>query len=303
MTKRLRYRSNLLNGALLVGLVSASLCGMILLSHSIRTSDGVFVAILANALIQTCVQMRLDLLQHEAAHYKLMSSRKINDFLGNVVCSLPMLSSLNSYRAFHFAHHRHLGDLSSDPEVRYYGMQQYHYKPMSPVQFAGTFMLDLSGFHFMQFSFRSMIDDINEEGYGPTLKIFGWHGIVAYFVGFEIYAVGWLLPMMTIKFTLSKIQGYSEHIIYQRPTAASGHTVSASPFLRFILFPLNSHLHVVHHLEPHVPWALLPERRHHYKCWPTINGLSGEGGLLKTLVGRHEFVNASGGSLSGKQRS
>ena len=284
MTRKLRYRVDFLNGMLLSGLALTSISGLALLDRSIRASDSVFGAIFANMLIQTFVQMRLDQLQHEAAHYKLTSSRELNDFLGHFACSIPMLSSLKSYRSFHFAHHRYLGNFSLDPEVRYYGMQHYYYHAMSRARFASNVFLDLIGFHFVQFFCRSLIDDIKDNGYATITKIICCHLIFAIFVGFEIYALGWLLPMMTLKFALSKIQGYSEHIIYQRPTAATGHTVAVCGLVRFWLFPLNSHLHVVHHLVPHVPWVLLPERNQHYSRWTTIYGLWGHHGLFRRLV-------------------
>jgi len=66
--------------------------------------------------------------------------------------------------------------------------------------------------------------------------------------------------------------------------AQKGHTIAATAAVRFFLFPLNSHLHVVHHLEPATPWFLLPKRSQRYSSWDRINGVFGEGGLLQRLM-------------------
>jgi fatty acid desaturase len=92
------------------------------------------------------------------------------------------------------------------------------------------------------------------------------------------------MPMMTIKFAASKLQAYSEHVLYQKPILQKGHTIAATAAVRFFLFPLNSHLHVVHHLEPATPWFLLPKRSQRYSSWDRINGVFGEGGLLQRLM-------------------
>ena len=51
-------------------------------------------------------QHALAILMHEAAHYRLMPNRTLNDFFGELLAGWPILISMRAYRWLHFAHHR-----------------------------------------------------------------------------------------------------------------------------------------------------------------------------------------------------
>src|SRR4051812_26510305 len=66
-------------------------------------------------------QQGLIVLIHEASHRKLFRNARLNDVVGEVVLSWPFFISMYSYRANHFAHHRHL-NTEYDPDwTRYLG--------------------------------------------------------------------------------------------------------------------------------------------------------------------------------------
>jgi fatty acid desaturase len=50
-------------------------------------------------------QLGFAVMMHEAAHYSLFSSRKVNDHVATWLCAYPVWSDLYAYRRYHMAHH------------------------------------------------------------------------------------------------------------------------------------------------------------------------------------------------------
>ena len=61
----------------------------------------------------------LQTFQHEAAHYLLAPSRRLNDFLANALLGPLFGQAIQPYREIHFGHHRHLGT-PEDTEHTYF---------------------------------------------------------------------------------------------------------------------------------------------------------------------------------------
>src|SRR5690349_13364944 len=51
-------------------------------------------------------QLGLAVLMHDAAHGILTNNKKLNDFLGQVICAWPVITDLHLYRTYHLHHHR-----------------------------------------------------------------------------------------------------------------------------------------------------------------------------------------------------
>jgi fatty acid desaturase len=64
------------------------------------------------------VQHRLAALGHEASHYTLLQNKWLNDLVGDLLCLLPLTSSVHHYRYFHMAHHQFVNDPEHDPDLR-----------------------------------------------------------------------------------------------------------------------------------------------------------------------------------------
>ena len=62
---------------------------------------------------------RLSLFLHEGAHFLLAPTKRLNDWLCDVLVSPLVLTSVASYRPGHMLHHRHLGE-TNDPERSYH---------------------------------------------------------------------------------------------------------------------------------------------------------------------------------------
>jgi fatty acid desaturase len=63
------------------------------------------------------IQHRLAGLGHESAHYTLLKNKLLNDFVGDIFCMFPILSTVHFYRLFHLAHHQYTNDPERDPDL------------------------------------------------------------------------------------------------------------------------------------------------------------------------------------------
>lgn len=61
-------------------------------------------------------QRALSNLVHDASHFNLFSSKKMNDVVSNLLGAFPMLDMVEAYRRSHIMHHRFLGDEHLDPD-------------------------------------------------------------------------------------------------------------------------------------------------------------------------------------------
>ena len=63
------------------------------------------------------LQHRLASLGHEASHYTFMKHRFLNDFIPDLFCMFPILTTVHFYRVFHMAHHQYTNDPERDPDL------------------------------------------------------------------------------------------------------------------------------------------------------------------------------------------
>ncbi len=93
------------------------------------------VFLLAIVLIGA-VQHRLAGLGHEASHYTFMKHRFLNDFLPDLFCMFPLITTVHFYRVFHMAHHQFTNDPRHDPDLLNLGHGKRAFEfPMTRRQF------------------------------------------------------------------------------------------------------------------------------------------------------------------------
>src|SRR5271166_1880060 len=63
------------------------------------------------------LQHRLAGLGHEASHYTFLKNRFFNDFIPDLFCMFPLLTTVHFYRVFHMAHHQFTNDPQRDPDL------------------------------------------------------------------------------------------------------------------------------------------------------------------------------------------
>jgi fatty acid desaturase len=231
--------------------------------------SGLWVIRLAALPIIAALQNHLQILLHEGAHFQIHPQRKWNDLWTDLFCAVPFFGLVRHYRHFHFAHHRHLLDPKRDPEIEFYAEQGYFFEKKSRGALLKMLFLDACGYHYFQFFFSYhfyLVQEVRAKRM-PGLALRDWLlliGSLSVSLGGIAWAHGllklvfyWLLPQPTFLFLFLKLQGYGEHT--QRATRIEDCTLSHELGLltRFFIYPLNSELHLEHHLYPSVPWYRL----------------------------------------------
>lgn len=83
--------------------------------------------------------LALAILMHEASHYSLFKSKKLNDIIGSWLCAYPTWQDLRRYRPHHLAHHKYTGSEKDPDKDLVAGF------PLSKSSLARKFFRDLTG--------------------------------------------------------------------------------------------------------------------------------------------------------------
>ncbi|MDB5228763.1 MAG: fatty acid desaturase, partial [Bacteroidota bacterium] len=75
----------------------------------------IFTVILALFIIGG-KQLGCAIIMHDASHYSLFKSRKLNDIIGNLFGAYPIFNNIGQYRPYHFQHHIATGT-PDDPDI------------------------------------------------------------------------------------------------------------------------------------------------------------------------------------------
>jgi len=113
------YTVPLVAAAYVLSIPLLAAVGIIVSAHiSIAFLAHVFIALM---LIVSARQMRgMECLVHEASHYNFSRRNKgLNDFMADVLCAWPMLSTVSNYRRSHMDHHRLIGTAADACHQRY----------------------------------------------------------------------------------------------------------------------------------------------------------------------------------------
>ncbi len=123
---------------------------------------------IATFLINGCLIHRIGLMGHEASHYMLVSNRKWNDVLADLLCFFPIWSSLVQYRNKHLNHHLYPNNPGKDPNLAGEKAEELFAKfPMPKPAFIYQYYLK---FFWPPFVFRNLLDLLNVLTLGGGLS-------------------------------------------------------------------------------------------------------------------------------------
>ena len=229
---------------------------------------------LAAVLIIGNRQHALGVLMHEATHFRVSRNRRWNDVLGDVFAGYPVFMPTANYRVFHFRHHQRL-DMSDDPEGRFFDTFPADARfPQNPWRFGLLVLRDLSGLWPRPLVFfAGLVWTLPGQRRWHILPIALLHGAVigaAVVTGtLQVYALLWILPLITVFPATQRIRAMSEHHGIEEAGSTRYHrdrpdvlrtTRSISGRLGPALFgPHGINYHLEHHLYPSVPFHNLPE--------------------------------------------
>ncbi len=235
------------------------------------------------------LQHRLSIIQHEANHYLLFTSRGLNE-LGGAFTAWPIGFTMR-YRGVHLKHHQALG-AEADPDL--YNYRDY---PLGPKPFALDLLLNLSGFAAATQFMRQSRGDTSGSHRGFDRGLFGVVAAQAGVAGAlyalgrpEAYALLWLVPLVTVTKTLTHFRNVVEHVQLRDvgdPELSRYRTIHCNPVERFLFAPLGFNYHAEHHFYPAIPYHHLREAHQLLAQHPAYDqAVEVDRGYVRTLLGR-----------------
>ncbi len=235
-------------------------------------------------LLLGVAQHGLFILSHESAHYRLLSNRSLNDWLGRAIGFAGGVSML-TYRVTHRLHHNNLYT-SEDPDTAIHGGY-----PRGKAYLWRKLAQDLVGWNawktYAYFFGSPAINDqtgnkinplndtspaLRHAARGDRWWVVGFHllaPLVAFLAGglhgLQLYLVLWLLPLLTVLQPILRLRAICEHgavfdLSSPLTAARSNNTRNklGNVLARALLFPHHVNYHLEHHLYPAVPHYNLP---------------------------------------------
>jgi fatty acid desaturase len=238
-------------------------------------------------------QHALAIIAHDAAHFRLLSNRHYNNWIGNLFAAWPVFISVEGFRHFHGDHHRHVnqhGDGNRPlwnththegqvtPEWRY---------PKTALALAGTVVrraLFLTGLRWM---LRGLIGGflfgVSPLSAAVRLSLFVAAALILTATGtWRGFVLFWMLPYCTWHIAIQYVRLICEHSAVETGDAryADTRTTIPGPLGRWFVLPRSIGYHIEHHFYPSVPFYRLPELH---------LALSAELGFRESAVVRHSI--------------
>ncbi|MDB5940441.1 MAG: hypothetical protein JWQ13_7 [Ramlibacter sp.] len=238
----------------------------------------------ASVVVIGICQHGLFILAHESAHYRLLPDRRANDILGRFLGAIGGIS-MCTYRVTHRLHHNNLYT-DDDPDTAIHGGY-----PRGRRYLANKLVRDVLGLNAWKtyayfFGAPAINEDTRREirpldDTSPDLRaaarrdrwvVAGFHVVAPLLAlalgggrGLLMYAVLWLLPLITVLQPILRLRAIFEHgavhDLSSPLTAARSNRTSGSLaawMARALLFPHHVNYHLEHHLYPAVPHYNLP---------------------------------------------
>lgn len=218
-------------------------------------------------------QLGLAILMHEAAHGGLHRDQKVNEWIGQWLCAVPVGADLPAYRSYHLQHHK-FTQQAEDPDLSLSAPF-----PISKDSFFRKAIRDLTGQTFVKqrlpllrslFRRAGRSDVVTHESFvasgadrtrrflAVNLLLFA----LFWLAGAGIWFVGvWLLAMATWLPLVTRVRNIAEHACTSTGPDPFSHarTTLANPIERLLVAPYWVNYHAEHHLFMYLPCYNLAE--------------------------------------------
>ncbi len=221
-------------------------------------------------------QLGLAILMHEAAHGGLHANQKVNEFVGQWLCAVPVGASLAGYRAYHLKHHRY----TQQPEDPDLGLSAPF--PISKDSFGRKVFRDLTGQTFFKqraplfmelFRAQPVVEQEHDDEHENFLSsgaqamvnflsVNALLFVLFYLAGAGIWFAGiWLIAMATWFPLVTRVRNIAEHACTSTGPDPFSHarTTHANLVERALIAPYWVNYHAEHHLFMYLPCYRLPE--------------------------------------------
>lgn len=211
--------------------------------------------------------MGLVALVHDAAHYRLFKNKKLNDFVGEAFCALPLFPlTVQGYRNHHIKHH-HYTNTVNDPDFFLLNGNPYYGHP-KPVKVICMDLLKsfLGGYFITTLLVSGSHEELRKLYKVPAALSYARMGFFSsllltalYFNFFHLLVLYWIVPVITSYSTIVYVKTIIEHDRRELTTAIRKTKHTTDSFISSIIFPHHMNYHLGHHLYPSVPYYNLPK--------------------------------------------
>jgi len=245
----------------------------------------VFTVLIALFLIGS-KQLGCAIIMHDASHYSIFKSRKMNDLIGNWFGAYPIIHNVGQYRPYHLQHHMATGT-DDDPDInlskgyptsrrsmaRKFGRDLFG---MTGIKgYFGTFAMHLG---FLKYNLGNSIEKVSKGERGSILRN-AWQNLrgplmsnlimfaVCWAFGKPLLYLLWPGAMLTTYMLILRVRSMAEHSMVTDPgdPLQNTRTMSANFIERLLFAPLDVNYHLEHHLLFTVPCYNL--KAMHEKLW------------------------------------
>jgi len=243
-------------------------------------------------LIVGARQLGLFILMHDAAHAVLHRNRRVNDWVGEWLCS----PTITAYRPYHLQHHRFVQQ-TEDPDLVLSAPF-----PITRASLWRKVARDLTGQTFWKQRFGHYGEALRARPAGtpwaPVLRaelrkdrrflIANGLGLAAFSVAGLGWAwvLMWLLPMATWFPLVTRLRNIAEHACVEGSDAdpfRAARTTRAAWWERAFIAPYWVNFHAEHHLFMHVPCWKLPALHRAVRARPQAAGMEVAPGYVEVL--------------------
>lgn len=228
----------------------------------------------------------LECLVHEASHLNWNRDKAKNDFWANVICALPLFSTVERYRSQHSSHHRYFAT-TKDPD--FFRYQEAKFDDLDRTRILG-FTRGIADIvvDYSRLWWRTIGSD-------RSVLLMGliWHTVVFLLPLLMIMDGEWekvlciwgfyiLIPLLIVLPVLRCIGEAAEHR-YKSGEDIFDMTVSNVGLIHaFFFHPHNDGYHLLHHLLPNIPFYRLKKADRFLRVFDAEN--YGARNLVRTSI-------------------
>ncbi len=240
--------------------------------------DNIYITIIAIIVIATR-QHVLALLIHEQSHGLGFGFRsKWGNLVANLFCALPLIFvTIESYAKTHLAHHKYFFTKHDPDFIRKNGIDWTF--PMSKTHFVWLWCSDVLGINIYRalvgekIHARVLLNNPTDESpvaFSLLIRTLYYLFFIILFTYFElwtIFALYWLVPMLTFFQLFMRLGAINEHKYNVLSTNINDSTPIIIPrwWEKLILPNLNFGYHIYHHYYPQISFVFLPQVHSIYK--------------------------------------